>query len=73
MKRKKTYSSLSVARVSFYLHTVLCLRRARGLFDEGTKEFRLKFGNVETLLDGVGGEHHVVVDASGVHHNGGEE
>jgi hypothetical protein len=73
LKRKKTYSSLSVARVSFYLHTVLCLRRARGLFDESAKKFRLKFGNVETLLDGVGSEHHVIVDAGRVHDDGGEQ
>ena len=67
-------TNLSVAVISLYLHTVLGVRsRTRGLLDEGAQEFRLKIWNIEALLDGVGSEHHVVVDAGRVHHDGGKE
>ncbi len=64
---------MSVAVISLYLHTMLGVRRARGLFDEGAEQFWLQFRNVQALLDGVGGQHHVVVDSGRVHDDGREQ
>ena len=64
---------MSVAVISLYLHTMLGVRRARGLLDEGAQQLRLELRDVQALLDGVGRQHHVVVDPGRVHHHRREQ
>ncbi len=49
---------------------VYCPARLLGQLAE---ELWLQLRDVEALLDGVGGQHHVVVDAGGIQNHGGEQ
>lgn len=64
---------LKLAEAPVYLHPSLVVHVPAGLLDERAQQLVLQVRHVQALLQGVLGQHHVVVDARLLQRHGDEQ